>query len=122
MIRFDNIEQALKNFRHNKPFDHCVVESFFDLKTAKGLEADFPKYEEEYRSLNHGPHHKKFPVPSYHSNLFISVGLGARGFLSAPILAKHLTSLICGEKSPLEEKICHSLHPGRFVIRALSKK
>ena len=83
---------------------------------------DFPKYEEEYRSLNHGPHHKKFPVPSYHPNLFISVGLGARGFLSAPILAKHLTSLICGKKSPLEEKICHSLHPGRFVIRALSKK
>ncbi len=55
MIQFDNIEKALKNFKHNKPFDHCVVENFFDLKTAKDLENDFPKYEDkvwfEYNNL-----------------------------------------------------------------------
>ena len=83
---------------------------------------NFPKYEEKYRGLDHGPHHKKFPLPSYHPNLFINVGLGARGFLSAPILAKHITALICGGKSPLEEKTVNSLHPGRFIIRSLSKK
>ena len=38
MIRFDNIEKALKSFKHNQPFDHCVVENFFDLKAAKDLE------------------------------------------------------------------------------------
>ena len=40
MIRFDNIEQALKKFKHNQPFDHCVVDNLLDLKTAKGLERD----------------------------------------------------------------------------------
>lgn len=47
MIRFDNIEKALKSFKYNQPFDHCVVENFFDPKTAKDLENDFPKYEDK---------------------------------------------------------------------------
>ena len=60
MIRFDNIEQALKKFKHNQPFDHCVVDHFFDLKTAKGLEADFPKYEDKvWFEYNNPLEHKK---------------------------------------------------------------
>ena len=83
---------------------------------------NFVKYQKEYSGLHHGPRHKNFPEPSYHPNLFINVGLGARGFLSAPILAKHLTALIGGTQSPLKDKISNALHPGRFIIRALSKK
>ena len=60
MIRFDNIEQALKDFKLNQPFDHCVVDNFFDLKTAKGLEADFPKYEDKvWFEYNNPLEHKK---------------------------------------------------------------
>lgn len=80
------------------------------------------KYKEDYNGLHHGPRHKKFPAASYHPNLFINVGLGARGFLTAPILASHLTALIGGNQSPLEDKVSNALHPGRFIIRALSKK
>ena len=80
------------------------------------------KYQKEYNGLHHGPRHKSFPEASYHHNLFINIGLGARGFLSAPILAKHLTALIIGKKSPLDEKMSNAIHPGRFIIRALSKR
>lgn len=60
MIRFDNIEKALMSFRHNQPFDHCVVENFFDLKTAQGLENDFPKYEDKvWFEYNNPLEHKK---------------------------------------------------------------
>ncbi|MBL4602173.1 MAG: hypothetical protein JKY84_05475 [Emcibacteraceae bacterium] len=52
----------------------------------------------------------------------MAVGLGARGFLSAPLLAKYLTSIISGEKPPFDEAICHALHPARFIVRQLSKK
>ena len=60
MINFHNIEQALKNFKHNQPFDHCVVDNFFDLKTAMGLENDFPKYEDKvWFEYNNPLEHKK---------------------------------------------------------------
>lgn len=60
MIRFDNIEQSLQGFKNNLPFDHCVVDNFFDLKIAKGLESDFPKYEDNaWFEYNNPLEHKK---------------------------------------------------------------
>ena len=44
MINFNNIIKSLKSFKENQPFDHCVVDNFFDSKTAKDLENDFPSY------------------------------------------------------------------------------
>lgn len=46
MINFKKIEIALKKFKNNQPFDHCVIDGFFDLKTANLLEKDFPKYDD----------------------------------------------------------------------------
>ena len=46
MINFKKIETALKQFKNKQPFDHCVVDGFFDLKIAKLLEKDFPRYED----------------------------------------------------------------------------
>ena len=79
-------------------------------------------YLSDYAALHHGSLHKKFKPAPYHKNLFMAVGLGARGFLSAPLLAKYLTSIISGEKPPFDEAICHALHPARFIVRQLSKK
>ena len=60
MINFNNIQKALTNFKRNQPFDHCVVDKFFDLKTARGLESDFPKYEDKvWFEYNNPLEHKK---------------------------------------------------------------
>ena len=60
MIRFDNIEQSLQGFKNDFPFDHCVVDNFFDLQIAKGLESDFPKYEDNaWFEYNNPLEHKK---------------------------------------------------------------
>ena len=60
MINFNNIEQALKNFKDNQPFDHCVVDNFFNLKTARDLESDFPRYEDKvWFEYNNPLEHKK---------------------------------------------------------------
>ena len=82
----------------------------------------FSDYQKHYDTLSHGPRHKKFPAASYHNNLYISAGLGARGFLTAPLLASILTAQIRGEKLPISDKIYRALHPARFIIRKLSKK
>lgn len=60
MINFKKIKTALKQFRGNQPFDHCVVDGFFDLKTAKLLEKDFPSYDDPvWFEYNNPLEHKK---------------------------------------------------------------
>lgn len=83
---------------------------------------NYAEYLDSYHDLKHGPSHREFPLAPYYPNLFSCVGLGSRGFLTAPLLGKYLTSLISGSKTPFNEKIEHALHPARFIIRGLSKK
>ena len=78
-------------------------------------------YLQEYESLRHGPRHKPLPDARYHGGLYVLSALGARGFLTSPLLAAQLTGLICGNIPPLEQKISHALHPARFLIRELVK-
>lgn len=82
----------------------------------------FHEYQRLYKDLHHGPSHKEFCSASYHSGLYISAGLGSRGFLTAPLLSDYMTSLIRGCKKPINRQIQHALHPARFMIRKLSKK
>ena len=45
-------------------------------------------------------------------------GLGARGFLWAPLLAELLASEVFNEPSPLEASAAKTVDPGRFLLRA----
>lgn len=42
----DNLKSALKLFKGNTPFDHCVVDNFLKEDIAKMLEAEFLSYED----------------------------------------------------------------------------
>jgi tRNA 5-methylaminomethyl-2-thiouridine biosynthesis bifunctional protein len=54
--------------------------------------------------------------------LYIFGGLGARGFTLAPMLAESLASELCGEPPPLSRPTLDTIHPARFLLRALKKK
>ena len=43
-ININRLKKSLKNFKNNKPFNHCVIDNFFELKLAKKLENDFPDF------------------------------------------------------------------------------
>ena len=45
IINIRNLKKNLKSFLNNKPFNHCVIDNFFELKIAKKLEKEFPNYE-----------------------------------------------------------------------------
>lgn len=45
MINWTNFEAALATFRENAPFDHCVVDGFFEPDIAEVLAAEFPDYD-----------------------------------------------------------------------------
>ncbi|MBL4801389.1 MAG: FAD-dependent 5-carboxymethylaminomethyl-2-thiouridine(34) oxidoreductase MnmC [Emcibacter sp.] len=86
-----------------------------------GPVSDFSRYKDAYRALKHGPKHKEFIPAPYVKNLYILSGLGARGFMVAPLLADIMTALISGGPLPVTKETYESLHPARFQIRNLAK-
>ncbi|MBL4613172.1 MAG: bifunctional tRNA (5-methylaminomethyl-2-thiouridine)(34)-methyltransferase MnmD/FAD-dependent 5-carboxymethylaminomethyl-2-thiouridine(34) oxidoreductase MnmC [Emcibacter sp.] len=82
---------------------------------------DDTRYREAYASLKHGPKHMDFDTAPYQENLYILSGLGARGFMTAPLLGDIMAALISGDPLPVPDKFYHSLHPARFQIRDLIK-
>ncbi len=83
--------------------------------------ADQEQYLAAYEMLKHGPRYQNFIPAPYVPNLYAVTGLGARGFMSAPLLADLITALICGGPLPVTPAVYESLHPARFLIRALKK-
>ncbi|TPE54740.1 bifunctional tRNA (5-methylaminomethyl-2-thiouridine)(34)-methyltransferase MnmD/FAD-dependent 5-carboxymethylaminomethyl-2-thiouridine(34) oxidoreductase MnmC [Maribrevibacterium harenarium] len=53
--------------------------------------------------------------------LYVNVGHGSRGLVSAPLSAEYLASVISGAPSPLESAVAESIHPNRFAIRQLKR-
>lgn len=47
MINFSAVEDALATFKKGEPFDHCVVDGFFDEDTAEKLASEFLDYESD---------------------------------------------------------------------------
>lgn len=47
LCNLDNIKCALQQFKKEPPFDHCVVDNFFEPDVARMLEKDFPSYDSE---------------------------------------------------------------------------
>ncbi len=100
----------------------CAIRAYSpDHLPLCGPVPDFSLYQSSYEMLKHGPKHQKFDPAPYQPNLYVVAGLGARGFLTAPLLADTLAALIAGSPLPVTGEVYESLHPGRFMIRKLVK-
>ena len=55
-------------------------------------------------------------------NLYVMLGLGARGLCSAPLAADILTADICNTPYPMNNQQLFNLSPNRFVIRDIIKR
>ncbi|TDO96438.1 bifunctional tRNA (5-methylaminomethyl-2-thiouridine)(34)-methyltransferase MnmD/FAD-dependent 5-carboxymethylaminomethyl-2-thiouridine(34) oxidoreductase MnmC [Marinomonas balearica] len=53
--------------------------------------------------------------------LFVNIGHGSRGFVSAPLSARYLAALITDQIAPLEQICIETLHPSRFTVRGLKR-
>ncbi|MDA9556293.1 bifunctional tRNA (5-methylaminomethyl-2-thiouridine)(34)-methyltransferase MnmD/FAD-dependent 5-carboxymethylaminomethyl-2-thiouridine(34) oxidoreductase MnmC [Vibrio sp.] len=54
-------------------------------------------------------------------NLYCLLGLGSRGLTSAPLLAEHLASQLCGDPLPFDSNAIEHLHSGRMWARKIRK-
>ena len=62
------------------------------------------------------------PLPGqYQPGLYLNVGYGSRGLCYTPLGAELLASHIDGEPPPVDRELLESLHPARFLIRALMR-
>ncbi|MCP4988075.1 MAG: bifunctional tRNA (5-methylaminomethyl-2-thiouridine)(34)-methyltransferase MnmD/FAD-dependent 5-carboxymethylaminomethyl-2-thiouridine(34) oxidoreductase MnmC [Colwellia sp.] len=55
-------------------------------------------------------------------NLYVMLGLGARGLCSAPLAADILTADLCNTPYPMDNKMLFNLSPNRFIIRDIIKR
>jgi len=76
-------------------------------------------FREDFARLRHGPQGRFPAAPKYQSNLFVSTGLGSRGFLTAELSSEILVSQMLGEPWPVERAVALSLSPSRFLYREL---
>ncbi|QWD49718.1 2OG-Fe(II) oxygenase [Polynucleobacter paneuropaeus] len=44
-INIENIKNGLTTFKNSTPFNHCIIDDFFDYEYAKVLSNEFPDYE-----------------------------------------------------------------------------
>lgn len=80
---------------------------------------DLEFYKTNYSDLRHGKSARRYPRAEYLPNLFLSVGHGSRGLVSAPFAAEKTTDLITKQTTPLSHDIVANLHAARFLIRNL---
>lgn len=85
-----------------------------------GNVGDFEAIKRDYAELHHQPADQVAPVASQ-PDLYCFLGLGSRGFTSAPLLAELLASQICNDPLPLPVDVLEALHPSRMWVRRLRK-
>jgi tRNA 5-methylaminomethyl-2-thiouridine biosynthesis bifunctional protein len=57
----------------------------------------------------------------YIPNLYLNIGHGSKGMLTAPFCGEIITDYIDGTVLPISQKLRYALHPNRFYIRELVK-
>lgn len=66
----------------------------------------------------------RFPAtPAKHwRGLYVNIGHGSKGLVTAPLCAEMLTCAITGESLPLEKNVTDAVNPARFIIKNLIRK
>ena len=77
--------------------------------------------EQRYQQLHHGRPNHRYPLASTIPNLYLNIGHGSRGLVSAPLSAELIAAHLAGDVAPLPAGLISALHPDRFRIRKLMR-
>jgi len=112
MIDYENFDRSVQAYGKEGPFDHCVIDNFFEADVANALEAEMPAYESaDWFFYNNSIEHKKtqnswekFPTTTYR----------AFAELQSPAMTDRLSALL---GCPLY--VDHGLHGGGWHIHGV---
>ncbi len=79
---------------------------------------DWQAWHSAYRDLYHGRPVGHYPAAGYQRGLYVSLGHGSRGLVTAMAAAAVIADSMDGTPHALEWDIITALHPGRFLLRA----
>lgn len=136
MINMDNFVRALRSFAGQQPFDHCVVDDFFEPEWAERLETEFPAYDSQrWYIYDNAVEHKRalndwnqYPEATYRalavlaSESFASVKLGnVLGMDLRPDPGLHGGGWhIHGTGGNLNPHLDYHIHPKMQMVRKLN--
>lgn len=84
---------------------------------------DYEAFVEDYAKLRVDRKWKFDSAPPQHlKGLYINVGHGSKGLITAPLCGEVLAALICNEPAPVEKELLDALNPARFIIKNLIRK
>ena len=87
-----------------------------------GAMPNIDKHIESYPHLAKDKHWRySTPAPCI-NNLYVLTGLGARGLVTAPLLADILAADLTGAPYPVDDELLFNLAPNRFIIRDIIKR
>ena len=106
-----NLADQLKTFKSGKPFNHCVVDNFFNPAVAKELSYEFPKYDSSDWYIYRNAIENKKALNNW--NLFPSLTYRVLSYLSSAEFASYLSEFI---EDTLQPDI--GLHGGGWHIHS----
>jgi hypothetical protein len=135
VINLENMRAGLRNFSGSDPFDHCVIDEFFEEDTALALSHEFPAYDcGDWYFYNNPIEHKKalndwekFPKATYQA--FTSLQSPAitellEGVLAEKVYVDHGLNgggwHIHGMGGNLNPHLDYSIHPKMEMERVLN--
>ncbi|MEI6894737.1 MAG: FAD-dependent 5-carboxymethylaminomethyl-2-thiouridine(34) oxidoreductase MnmC [Colwellia sp.] len=114
-----NIDWQVQDIASSKARLRCMSQDHLPLVGAiPDIDAHIAAYPHLAKDKN-WPYSQAAPCID---NLYVLLGLGARGLCSAPLAADILTAELCNTPYPLNNKMLFNLSPNRFIIRDIIKR
>ncbi|MBU2872345.1 bifunctional tRNA (5-methylaminomethyl-2-thiouridine)(34)-methyltransferase MnmD/FAD-dependent 5-carboxymethylaminomethyl-2-thiouridine(34) oxidoreductase MnmC [Colwellia sp. E2M01] len=87
-----------------------------------GAVPDISAHKESYSHLAKDKNWKYKQAAPCIDNLYVLLGLGARGLCSAPLAADILAADLCNTPYPMDNNMLFNLSPNRFIVRDIIKR
>ena len=113
------IDWQEQDISSNKARLRCMSQDHLPLV---GAVPDIKEHVHAYPHLAKDKNWKYSQTAPCIDNLYVLLGLGARGLCSAPLAADILTAELCGSPYPVDNKMLFNLSPNRFIIRDIIKR
>lgn len=108
-----------KDISSSKARLRCMSQDHLPLV---GAVPDITKHIEAYPHLAKDKNWPYTQAAPCIDNLYVLLGLGARGLCSAPLAADILTAELCNTPYPMDNRMLFNLSPNRFIIRDIIKR
>ncbi|MEN9946818.1 MAG: hypothetical protein RLZZ293_1204 [Pseudomonadota bacterium] len=96
--------------------------SSFDYLPLVGPLAIWEQFKQDYAKLSQDKNARINTPCSYYPNLWLNIGHGAKGLLTAPLSGEIIADYIQGTPLPCSEEVRLGLHPNRLYVRQLVKR